>query len=346
MIHIPTAEFFNTGDVTYKGTLGIYDGTRISVGVGIDFAATDQLEIGATALGSNNLISHAQFTFMEFKDLNHLKVAGGFHAILHSEDLSQWEQYPTLVANQLGHYVVLSFEALGSNIHVGYSQPHTKVSKGSGSGILNTLSNFGNIFFGFEHGSPKDGSFIAEYDGIDFNIGYRYHFDSATRSTLSYTNILQQQNSFENLDTTTQLFSIDVAHTINYYSKLIEDVRRTQKELKNSQESYDVMSKQYQSLRGLFDSLGDDYENLKEEFGTIQRFKEDLENLQLQIRDENEKLRIKNENYRKLLQEDPSRRVETVKNKFLLEDPDPQNSGGSFRQPTQPKKSTFQNLSQ
>ena len=339
MIHIPTARFFHSGDVTYRGTLGIFEKARISVGVGLDFAATDQLEIGAMTLGVDNLISHAQFTFMEFQNLNHLKIAGGFHAILNSEDLTQWQQYPTLVANQMGHYVVTSFDALDSTFHIGYSQPQVKISRGKSGGFLDFFNNLGNVFFGFEH-SSNDGSFIMEYDGIDINMGYRYHFDSSTHSTISYTNILQQQNNYANLSGPTQLFSIDFSHNVNYYSKLINDVRRTQAQLKNSQESYDTMSKQYQSLRNLFDSLGSDYESMKAEFGTIQKFKEDLEGLQNQIRDENEKLKIQNTNYKNLLQEDPSRReTPKIKNKFLLEEKQSSPTGSS-------KKSSFQNISQ
>ena len=340
LINLPTAEFFRAGDVDYRGILGFHEGNRFTVALGIDYAATDQLRIGTLLLGTKNLISRVHFTFMELKDFYHLRLGAGFNSVLNSKDLTDWQNYRALNANNIAHYVVSSVDLGNTHLHLGISQPQTVINKGSGGDFLNFFDGLGHIVFGLDHES-KDGSFILEYDGLDLNVGYRYRFDANTDTTLSYTNILQQQHPYDGLSDSLQTVNIEWTRRMNYFAGLREEIRKTQTSLREGQSSFDAMTKQYGELNTLFGKLEGDYSLLKSEFGTMQKFKDDLEELREQIVEETQSMRIENDAYRKSLKEDPSafqdpskRGVNNaVKTKFLLKELPGSKDSGSFRKP-------------
>lgn len=343
LINLPTAEFFRAGDVDYRGVLGFHEGNRLTVALGIDYAATDQLRIGTLLLGTKNLISRVHFTFMELKDFYHLRVGAGFNTILNTNDLTDWQNYRALNANNIAHYVVTSIDLGNTHLHLGISQPQTVINKGSGGDFLNFFDGLGHLIFGLDQES-KDGSFILEYDGLDLNVGYRYRFDANTDTTLSYTNILQQQHPYDGLSDSLQTVSIEWTRRINYFTSLRDELRKSQTSIREGQASFDAMSKQYNELNTLFGKLEGDYSLLKSEFGTIQKFKDDLEQLREQIVEETHSMRVENDAYRKSLKEDPSafqdpskRAVNNaVKTKFLLKDLPKSKDTGSFRKPGKP----------
>jgi hypothetical protein len=185
LINIPVSKPFKADFFEFGTSAAIYSGTNYEFDFMMNYMISDEIIVGVSMPNMMNLVFNFHYNFFEAKKYNNLSIGAGLLNITDAKYVSPWDEYEVDNENHWSPYVVGSMKYGDIQLHAGLGK---RRFEGSYHYIVAEDDIITGLFWGAEL-QFLSGYFMLEFDGCDYNVGYRMFLDKKTEFNIALTEL-------------------------------------------------------------------------------------------------------------------------------------------------------------
>lgn len=286
LINSPTVRDVERGDITVGSYLGYFNHEKNEFDVMLNFAPFDNLVLSLVMLQPRNYTGHIHWQFYNSKRFG---AAAGIMDIGKSEVIDTWDEYPRTEETRFSQYLVTRSTFGKLNVHLGYGNKRFTMGE---PGVKRENSVDG-LFGGFEFPFFSKTKTIIEFDGKDYNIGFRVPVNHRSEFNIALTELFLNNSENANYNNSPiRIVTIGFTYRGNVFKKKEMDVYDLETRLKRMDMTLKELHGMRDELKGEIDSYRDQKDQLAEEISRLRHaMREDTRYISEQDKVKKEQLR-------------------------------------------------------
>lgn len=236
LINVPAAESFQSGDLEVGTAISPDLDYQYDFDYMLNYSPTDRIKFGMTYLHQEAVVFNVHTTFYKTK---YVGVGTGLRNMKAINSVSTRREYPDIQHNTFSPYFTSYFGFPFLRFHLGIG----------GSGFETVAIEENQSPFGAIEILVWGTRFIAEHDGKDLNVGFKFITSENTDFSVAITQIGRPEFNEEYNNAPSQVMALAFNRRFNLktaYYKKVEAANAIQKEINRSRNELNQLHKEYE----------------------------------------------------------------------------------------------------
>ena len=286
LINSPTVRDVEQGDITVGSYLGYFNHEKNEFDVMLNVAPLDNLVLSLVMLQPTRYVGHIHWQFYNTEKFG---AAAGIMDLGNSAIADTWDAYPRTEENRYSQYLVTRSTFGKVNIHIGYGNKRFTM----GEPGVKRKNSIDGLFGGFEFPFFSETKTIVEFDGKDYNIGFRVPVNHRSEFNIALSELFLNNSENSNYNNSPIRFiTVGFTYRGNVFKKKETDVYDLETRLKRMDMTLKELHGMRDELKGEIDGYRAQKDQLSEEIERLRHaMKEDTRYISEQDKVKKEQLR-------------------------------------------------------